>query len=339
MTSFVGHGGRCMRKEGRSCDERACREDRFMTALDWTAVLGEVAAKVLPYRGQGRVANYIPALASVDPMKFGFTVALGTGELHCIGDADERFSIQSISKVFTLSMALSQVGEVLWERVGREPSGSPFNSIVQLENERGIPRNPLINAGAIVVTDHLVERAGADAMIAELLDRLRVRSGDDSVAIDEVVAVSEAGAGERNRALAHFMKAHGNLRNPVEETLRAYFCHCAIAMSCRQLARAGLFLAFDGCDPVSGERMASSESCRRINAVMMSCGHYDNSGDFSYRIGLPGKSGVGGGILVIAPRHGSIAVWSPGLNHAGTSLVGSVALEAFVKATGWSVFV
>ena len=307
--------------------------------LDWDQVLAEILEKIAPVRGQGKVADYIPALAAIDPLKFGMCVSLGDGESHCIGDAEERFSIQSISKVFTLSMALRKVGEALWERVGREPSGSPFNSITQLEYERGIPRNPLINAGAIVVTDHLVDQVGPEAMIAELLGRLRMLSQDESIAVDQEVAESEAKAGSRNRALANFMQSYGNLHNPVEETLSAYFSHCAISMSCRQLSRAALFLAFDGIDPVSGQRLISGESCRRINAVMMSCGHYDSSGDFTYRIGLPGKSGVGGGILVIAPRHGSIAVWSPGLNESGTSTVGSLALEELIKLTGWSVFV
>ncbi len=307
--------------------------------MDWPQVMRDVEAVVEPIRGQGRVADYIPALAAIDPSKFGMAVALPDGSMHCLGDAEETFSVQSISKVFTLSTALRKVGHTLWESVGREPSGSPFNSIAQLELERGIPRNPLVNAGAIVVTDHLVEQQGPESMIAELIDRLRKLSGDESIAVDESVAQSESDAGARNRSLAYFMKSFGNLRNPVEETLQAYFSHCAIAMSCRQLARAALFLAFDGIDPVSGTQFVSSEACRRINAVMMSCGHYDNSGDFTYRIGLPGKSGVGGGILVVAPRHGAIAVWSPGLNESGTSNVGSIALEAFVRLTGWSVFV
>ncbi len=307
--------------------------------INWQSVLSEIDCVVEPCRGQGRVADYIPALAAIDPMKFGLAVALGDGNLHTLGEADEAFSIQSISKVFTLSMGLRKVGELLWESVGREPSGSPFNSIVQLELERGIPRNPLINAGAIVVTDHLVEQQGPDAMIAELIERMRTLADDPSIHVDQAVAHSESEAGSRNRALAYFMKSFGNLRNPVEETLKAYFSHCAIAMNCRQLARAALFLAYDGTDPVSGVQMVSSEACRRINAVMMSCGHYDNSGDFAYRIGLPGKSGVGGGILVVAPRHGTIAVWSPGLNAAGTSEVGSLALETLIRQTGWSVFV
>lgn len=306
---------------------------------DFKAIFAEITETIRPHLGSGKVANYIPALAAVDPMKFGMCICMGTGETHCLGDADDRFSIQSISKVFTLSMVLRKVGEALWQRVGREPSGSPFNSIVQLEMERGIPRNPLINAGAIVVTDHLVEGVGATSMIDDLTQRLRMLTDVDTISVDDVVAKSEASAGSRNRALASFIESFGNLRNPVEETLAAYFSHCAISMSCRQLARAALFLAFDGEDPISGKSMVSSKACRRINAVMMSCGHYDNSGDFTYRIGLPGKSGVGGGILVVAPGHGSVCVWSPGLNAAGTSQVGSMALETLVRLTGWSVFV
>ncbi|MGQ3228857.1 MAG: glutaminase, partial [Blastomonas fulva] len=163
-------------------------------------------------------------------------------------------------------------------------------------------------------------------------------SGDDTIGIDEEVAESESATGSRNRALAHFMAAFGNMANPVEDALHAYFRQCAVRMSCRQLARAALFLAFDGCDPINREQLVTRENCRRINAVMMTCGHYDNSGDFAYRIGLPGKSGVGGGILCIAPGHGAIAVWSPGLNASGTSMVGAIALEELVEATGWSVF-
>lgn len=307
--------------------------------MEWHNLLKNISDHVHPHLGKGRVADYIPALAAIDPRKFGFAACLANGSQHCLGDADEPFSIQSISKVFTLSMALRTIGDSLWESVGREPSGSAFNSIVQLEMERGIPRNPLINAGAIVVTDHLVQDTGSQAMIDQLLHRLRQLADDDSISIDRDVAESESETGARNRALAYFMKSFGNFRNPVEETLQAYFSHCAIAMTCRQLSRAALFLAFDGTDPVSGEQLVSSHACRRINAVMMSCGHYDNSGDFTYRIGLPGKSGVGGGILVVAPGHGTIAVWSPGLNDSGTSMVGSLALEFFVRRTGWTVFI
>ncbi len=309
----------------------------------WPEILTAIERAVAPEIGTGKVADYIPALANVDPRKFGLAVALSDGRMEILGDADEPFSMQSISKIFTLSLALKAVGDRLWERVGREPSGSPFNSIVQLENEQGIPRNPLINAGAIVTTDHLVEHycsdsAGAEPAIVELLTMLRRLAQDDTIQIDSAVALSEAESGSRNRALAHFMAAFGNMANPVEKALAAYFRHCAIAITCRQLARSALFLAHEGRDPVTGEQVVTRQRCRRILAVMMLSGHYDNSGDFAYRIGLPGKSGVGGGILAVAPGHGTIAVWSPGLNRAGTSRVGGIALEELVRQTGWSVF-
>jgi len=300
--------------------------------------LEAVADEIAPLIGSGRVADYIPALARIDPRKFGIAVATPNGGVVCHGDADEAFSIQSISKVFTLTMALERLGPRLWQRVGREPSGTPFNSIVQLERENGIPRNPLINAGAIGVTDALLAGRQPIDCITEICAFVRALAGDQAVGIDRVVAVSEAGTGSRNRALANFMDGFGNMENPVERTLDVYFHQCALAMSCRQLARAGLYLAADGVDPVSGARIVSAERCRRINAIMLTCGHYDASGEFAFKVGLPGKSGVGGGILAIAPGRASIAVWSPGLTEAGNSLAGTAALEALVQRTGWSVF-
>ena len=299
------------------------------------AVLSDMEA----YRGHGDVASYIPALAHVDPKKFGIAIALGDGSAYVAGDADEPFSIQSISKVFTLSLALGRVKAALWNHVGREPSGSPFNSIVQLEAEKGKPRNPLINAGAIVVCDQLMGSGSADDAVEDIVDFLSERCCEGQVQIDDNVATSESQTGSLNRSLAHFIKAFGNLQNPVEDVLSIYFRQCAIAMSCRQLARAALYLAFDGNDPVSGDEIVIPSRARRINSLMMTCGHYDNSGDFAFRIGLPGKSGVGGGILTVVPGIGSICVWSPGLNAAGTSLAGAVALEKLVERTGWSVFV
>lgn len=302
-------------------------------------ILSEALAVAAPRRAEGKVAGYIPALARVSPDRLGIAFAGADGVVHGAGDCDETFSIQSISKIFTLALALEKVGVDLWRRVGREPSGSAFNSIVQLESEHGIPRNPLINPGAIVVTDALIgEKGSADAAIGALLALLRAQAADPSVAVDEEVAASESETGARNRSLAWFMKNFGNLQNPVEAVLGAYFRQCAVAMSCRQLARAGRFLAFDGRDPETGAEICPWHRARRINSVMMLCGHYDNSGEFAFRVGLPGKSGVGGGILAIAPGHGALAVWSPALNESGTSAAGAAALEAVVDRTGWSVF-
>jgi len=301
-------------------------------------ILAEALATAAPHRAAGKVADYIPALAKVDPEKLGIAFADKEGRVWGAGDCDEPFSVQSISKVFTLALALERVGAGLWDKVGREPSGSAFNSIVQLESERGKPRNPLINPGAMVVTDQLIGGRPGEAAVADLLALLRAQAHDDSIAVDEEVAASEAATGARNRALAWFMKSFGTLANPVETVLDAYFRQCSVAMSCRQLARAGLFLAFDGRDPETGAEITAWHRARRINSVMMLCGHYDNSGEFAFRVGLPGKSGVGGGILAIAPGHGSIAVWSPALNPSGTSAAGAAALEALVGRTGWSVF-
>jgi glutaminase len=302
-------------------------------------LLAEVLGEIEPHRGLGHVADYIPALARVDPNKFGIAFADKAGIVHGAGDCDEPFSIQSISKVFMLQLALDKVGARLWEKVGREPSGSAFNSIVQLESERGIPRNPLINAGAMVVTDHLIGDGTMGEALESLLGLLRTESRDARVHIDEEVAHSEARTGSRNRALAWFMKSFGTLSNDVETVLQGYFHQCAVAMSCRQLARAALFLAFDGEDPETGRQVTAWHRARRINSVMMLCGHYDNSGEFAFRVGLPGKSGVGGGILAIVPGEGAVAVWSPGLNAAGTSETGALALEKLVERTRWSVFV
>ncbi len=306
--------------------------------LDLAKIVDTVYRDMARHIGSGRVADYIPALSRVDPRKFGIAVLTQNGEAFVAGDADEAFSIQSVSKVFTLTMALERIGGALWRRVGREPTGSAFNSIVQLEQEDGIPRNPLINAGAIVVTDILLDRGDPRRTIDGIVGFLHRCADGADVTVDGEVARSEAESGHRNASLAHFMSAFGNLASPVDDVLSVYFQQYAIRMSCRELARAGLFLAHGGRDPRSGAQIVSAARARRINAIMLTCGHYDASGDFAFHVGLPGKSGVGGGILAIAPRQASIAVWSPGLNDVGNSLVGSLALERISELTGWSVF-
>ena len=305
---------------------------------DLDAIVAQVAAEMRPHLGEGKVANYIPALARVNPRQFGIAVVTCEGGVASAGDAETAFSVQSVSKVFTLTLAINRMDEALWTRVGREPSGSPFNSIVQLELEKGIPRNPFINAGALVVTDAVLAGGRPAEAIADIAGFMRRLALDEAVAIDAEVAASERDTGFRNASLANFLRALNNLNSPVEEVLEVYFNQCALSMNCRQLARAGLFLAHGGLDPLNRIQVTSPERTRRINAIMMTCGHYDASGEFAYDVGLPGKSGVGGGILAIAPRHGAIAVWSPGLCEAGNSLVGAMALQRFAQLTGWSVF-
>ncbi len=306
------------------------------------ADLGEVVADIADSMSRattrGKVAAYIPQLAKIDAGKFGICVIAADGTVHAAGDADEPFSIQSISKVFTLTMALGKVGDNLWRRVGREPSGNAFNSIVQLERENGIPRNPFINAGAIVVSDVLLDGHKPRETIGAILSFIRDLADDTDIVIDSAVARSETETGFRNIALANYMRSFGNLVNAPELTLGVYFHQCAIAMSCRQLAGAIRFLAYDGFNPIVGRRVVSAERARRIAALMLTCGHYDGSGDFAFRVGIPGKSGVGGGIVATVPGKASIAVWSPGLNEVGNSLLGSLALEKLAKAMNWSVF-
>ena len=306
--------------------------------MDLKAIVEENWEALADERGSGNPARYIPALALVDPRKFGIALATRDGEVVTAGDADEPFSIQSISKVFVLALALERLGPALWEAVGREPSGNPFNSIVQLEAEKGVPRNPFINSGAIVTTDRFIGERGPDAAVADLLARLRVIGREESIDFDPEVARSESETGSRNRSLAYFLADFGRLTNPVEDVLSVYFRQCALAMSCRQLAESALFLAFDGTDPVTGVTMCSPVRARRINALMLLCGHYDNSGQFAFEVGFCGKSGVGGGILASIPGRASIAVWSPGLNRSGTSLLGAKSLAGIARRTGWSVF-
>jgi len=301
-------------------------------------VVAEIVEALRDRTDRGEVAGYIPELARVDPKSFGIAVIDAEGNTITGGDSDTPFSIQSISKVFTLTLALGKVGDRLWRRVGREPSGSAFNSIVQLEYEQGIPRNPFINAGAIAVTDLILSGHQPREALGEILRFMQFLADDPTITIDNEVAASEQRTGFRNAALANYMKSFGVLDNPVDFTLGVYFHHCAIAMSCKQLAMAARFLAFDGLHPSTGLPVVQAERARRINAVMLTCGHYDGSGEFAYRVGLPGKSGVGGGILAIAPGKASIAVWSPGLDANGNSYLGRLALEMLTKKMGWSIF-
>jgi glutaminase len=306
--------------------------------IDLQDTLDEIAAEMAAAPDRGAVASYIPELASVDVGAFGIVVVDADGRAACAGDSETPFSIQSVSKVFTLTLALGMVGDELWRRVGREPSGNPFNSIVQLERERGVPRNPFINAGAIAVTDVILSRRQPREALGEILRFLQFLAEDDTIFIDRAVAESEKRTGFRNAALANYMKSFGVIESPVDFTLGVYFHHCAIAMTCRQLAMAGRYLAHAGRLQTRGASVVSPERARRINAMMLTCGHYDGSGEFAYRVGLPGKSGVGGGILAIAPGKASIAVWSPGLDPNGNSHLGRIALEMLAKRMGWSVF-
>ena len=301
----------------------------YETLLDW------IADEAAPFVGAGKVADYIPALASVPPDRFGMALATVDGRLYGVGDYLERFSLQSISKIYSLALVMAQDAESLRGRVGVEPSGNAFNSLIQLEYEQGIPRNPFINAGAIVVTDRLQSLTGDAA--GAVLDFLRAEAGDHTITIDGAVAASEAEHGDLNKALTHYMASYGNIDNPVDVAVDHYFRHCSIAMSCAEVALATLFLARHGVR-TDGSRLLPVLGAKRVNALMMTCGAYDAAGEFAFRVGLPGKSGVGGGIVAVVPGRAAICVWSPALDRHGNSVAGVEALDKFVTATGWSVF-
>lgn len=206
--------------------------------MDLQLIADDIVSALEPRLGEGKVADYIPELARVDPKQFGIAITTVDGQTYKAGHADTAFSIQSISKVFMLTLALGKAGESIWKRVGREPSGSSFNSIVQLEHEHGIPRNPFINAGAIVITDMVLAGHAPREAIGEYLRFMRYLADDETLSIDEKVAQSEQRTGYRNFALANFMRGFGNLEHPVEHTLGVYFHQCALALSCVQLSQA-----------------------------------------------------------------------------------------------------
>jgi len=307
--------------------------------MDYQSILDRVHAAVKPIIGTGKVASYIPELAKVSPAHFGIAIVDLEGQVYRTGDAEVPFSIQSISKLFGLTLAFHLEGDSVWTRVGREPSGTPFNSLVQLEQERGRPRNPFINAGALVVTDilftHYAAKGGVENALIKFIRKLADRP---DIGFDRAVAESERRTSHRNAAMANFMKSFGNLNNDVNDVLEAYCRHCAIEMSCVDLARAVTFLANHGVVPWSGEEVLDKSSAKRISALMLTCGTYDAAGDFAYRVGLPAKSGVGGGIVALMPGECGICVWSPALEASGNSYAGSIALEMLTSLSGRSIF-
>ena len=299
-------------------------------------ILKQIHTEAQSLYGRGKVASYIPELAQVPARQFGISVALIDGSTYSAGDASTPFSTQSVTKLFTFVMALKLVGDDLWDRVGRDPSGARYNSLVQLETENGKPRNPFINSGALVIADILTSRY--TSMPTALLSELRRLTDSPRLTWNSKVAQSEIATGHRNMAMAFFMKSYGNFNNAPELVLENYCRQCAIEMTCTQLAQATMFLANDGQDITrhghSGEQYLSPSAARRVNALMLTCGAYDAAGDFAYRIGLPVKTGVGGGIVAIVPRVGTVAVWSPELDNTGNSVLGSFALERLVQLTG-----
>ena len=304
--------------------------------MPYRKIINEIFSEVNLGSFKGEVASYIPELANVDSEKYGISFLSVNNEEYNLGNFDEKFSIQSISKVFSLSIAFSIVGEKIWERVGVEPSGNPFNSMVQLEYENGKPRNPFINAGALVIADILISHFTEPKK--EFLEFVRKIAKNNSIDYNKRIAYSEKETGYVNTALINLMKSYGNIKNDIEEVLDFYFCQCSLELTCKELALSFLPYA-DFSEPYNFNNFALSKSqLKRINALMLSCGFYDESGEFSFKVGLPGKSGVGGGIVAIHPQKYSVAVWSPKLNEKGNSLIGMKTLELLTTKTEASIF-
>ncbi|RDY58365.1 glutaminase [Flagellimonas nanhaiensis] len=303
--------------------------------MDYQPILNQIVEDVQAIADRGKVADYIPQLASIDSNKFGVSLLDNNAKQFSAGDAEEAFSIQSVSKVLLLSMAFSIVGDDLWQRVDVEPSGDPFNHLSLLEMENGIPRNPLINAGAIVICDVLLSHLKDPK--SEFLEYVQGIADDSSIAYDNAVAISEKKTGFRNYAAAYLIKSFGNLENEVEDVLDFYFYSCSISMSCEQLVK--LFYIFVNRGKcLKNKSYLSLSQVKRINAIMLTCGFYDEAGEFAFEVGLPGKSGVGGGIVALLPNQFCVATWSPGLNEKGNSKLGMLALEKLTTKTGQSIF-
>lgn len=302
----------------------------------YPTIIKNIYSKIKSIKDEGNVANYIPELGCISEENFGISISTVDKENYGIGDFEKKFSIQSISKILSLTLAYKLEGEKLWERVDVEPSGNPFNSLLQLEADLGKPRNPFINSGAIVICDVLLSHLINPK--EDFLNFCREITNNNSLNFNEKVAQSEKDTGFRNVALCNFIKSFGNIKNNVDQVLDFYFHICSLEMSCKELTQIFLFLADDNFTTHRGERIVSMSQAKRINAIMLTCGFYDESGEFAFRVGLPGKSGVGGGIIAIHPDKYCITVWSPKLNKNGNSFKGMLFLEEFTTQTASSIF-
>lgn len=304
--------------------------------MDYQNIIDEIFNKIIKEENRGNSASYVPELAKVDVTSFGIHLLTLDGNEYSVGNWNNKFSIQSIAKVLALSLAYRLVGDKIWERVGVEPSGNAFNSLVQLETNRGIPRNPFLNGGAMVVCDILLSEL-KDAK-ADFIDFVRGLSSNDGIEYNEVIIQSEKSVGYRNVALCNFIKSFGNMVNEPNEVLDFYFSICSIEMTCQELSHTFLFLASEDYKTSDNCDVLTNSQKKRVNAIMQTCGFYDESGEFSFRVGLPGKSGVGGGIVAVHPCKYAISVWSPRLNDKGNSYRGMRFLELFTTKTESSIF-
>lgn len=304
--------------------------------MNFEEIIREVYLKIKRIDNIGEIASYIPELINVDPNNFGVHISTVDRFQFGIGDCYDKFSIQSIAKVLSLSLAYHIIGDKIWERVGVEPSGTAFNSLVQLEADGGIPRNPFLNAGAMVISDILISNLKNPK--EDFLEYVQSLSNKSEVMYSSRIAQSEKTVGYRNVALCNFIKSFGRIENEPSDVLDFYYDLCSLEMSCKELSEMFLFLANNGNELYSNKSILSESQSKRINALMQTCGFYDESGEFAFKVGLPGKSGVGGGIIAIHPDQYAIAVWSPKLNIKGNSYRGMKFLEEFTTKSELSIF-
>jgi glutaminase len=304
--------------------------------MDYQQILNSIYTEVKQLENNGSIAEYIPELAKVDASKFGISLIDNQQNIYNVGNATEKFSIQSITKVFTTALIFSKIGNDLWKRVNFEPSGNAFNSLVQLEYENGIPRNPFINAGALVIADLMLDHF--EDPKTYFLDFVKTLANSKSINYNLEVVNSEKETGFRNAALVNYIKSYGNIKNNPEDVLDFYYHQCALAMSCEELAKSFQIFSNNGINPYNNERLLTSSQCKRMNALMQMCGFYDQAGEFTFKVGLPGKSGVGGGVTAVFPNNYTVAVWSPKLNKKGNSVYGLETLERLTTSTEASIF-
>ncbi|MDP5001860.1 MAG: glutaminase [Flavobacterium sp.] len=304
--------------------------------MPYQDILDGIYNEVFQIENTGKVADYIPELAKIDENKYGIALIDKHQNVFSKGDALENFSIQSISKVITTSLIFSKIGNDLWKRVGYEPSGNAFNSLIQLEYEKGIPRNPFINAGALVIADLMLDHF--ENPKEYFLEFVRELSENPTINYNQKVVQSELENGYRNAALVNFIKSFDNIKHQPEEVLDFYYHQCSVEMSCVDLAKCFQVFANNGIIPKSNSKFLTSSQCKRMNALMQMCGFYDQAGEFTFKVGLPGKSGVGGGVVAIFPNQYTVAVWSPKLNKKGNSFYGLETLERLTTITETSIF-
>lgn len=300
-------------------------------------VLLEALHQTYQQQDAGKLACYIPELCKADPNWFAISIMTVDGQTFEVGDCQQTFTIQSISKVFVYGMALADHGrDALLAKVGVEPTGDPFNSLIRLDEDSKRPDNPMINAGAIATTS-LIKGTGPTDRLNRLLRMFRRYVGHE-VFIDMPVFMSERDTGHRNRAMAHLMLNFGMIDKNIDEALDLYFQQCSVLVNCHDLAVMAATLAHKGINPLTQEQAIEPGYVKDILSVMYTCGMYDFAGEWAYKVGLPAKSGVSGGIMAVVPNLAGIAVFSPLLDEYGNSIRGRQVLEALSQELGLHLF-